>query len=37
MLVPVADQGTRREIWGDLEGSMAAHFDEVPSYFDPYA
>lgn len=37
MLVRVEDQGTRREIWGDLEGSMAPDFDEVPSAFDPYA
>jgi prevent-host-death family protein len=37
MLVRFADEGTRREIWGDLEGSMAADFDEVSSDFDPYA
>lgn len=36
MLVRVEDDGTRREIWGDIEGSMAADFDEVPSDFDPY-
>jgi prevent-host-death family protein len=36
MLVRVEDHGTRREIWGDLEGSMAADFDEVPSDFDPF-
>ena len=37
MLVRVVDEGPRREIWGDLEGSMAADFDEVPSDFDPSA
>lgn len=36
MLVRVEDSGTRREIWGDLEGSMAPDFDEVPSDFDSY-
>ncbi len=36
MLVRVVDEGPRREIWGDLEGSMAADFDEVPGDFDPY-
>jgi prevent-host-death family protein len=37
MLVRVEDQGTRREIWGDLEGVMAEDFDEVPSDFNRYA
>ena len=36
MLVRVQKDGTKREIWGDLEGSMAADFDEVPSDFGPY-
>ena len=36
MLVRVEDHGTKREIWGDLEGSMATDFDEVPSDFEPY-
>jgi hypothetical protein len=35
MLVRVEDEGTRREIWGDLEGSMAADFSELPNDFDP--
>lgn len=37
MLVRVRDDGAKREIWGDLEGSMAADFDDVPSDFKPYA
>ena len=35
-LVRVEDQATKRQIWGDMEGSMAPDFDEVPSEFDPY-
>lgn len=30
-----AKPGTR-EIWGDLEGSMAPDFDETPPEFDAY-
>jgi prevent-host-death family protein len=26
----------RRNIWGDLDGSIATDFDEVPDEFDPY-
>jgi antitoxin (DNA-binding transcriptional repressor) of toxin-antitoxin stability system len=37
MLVRVPEPGTRRKVWGDLDGSMAPDFDEVPSEFDPYA
>ncbi|MFZ0381106.1 MAG: type II toxin-antitoxin system prevent-host-death family antitoxin [Solirubrobacteraceae bacterium] len=37
MLVRVPNGGTRREIWGDLEGSMSVEFDEVPGDFDSYA
>lgn len=36
MLVRVHEDGTKREIWGDLGGSMAPDFDELPSGFDPY-
>jgi prevent-host-death family protein len=36
MLVRVKDHGTKREIWGDLEGTLADDFDEVPSGFEPY-
>ena len=36
MLVRVEDEGTKREIWGDLDGSIGSDFDEVPSGFDPY-
>ena len=36
MLVRVPHGGAKREIWGDLEGSMAEDFDEVPSDFNPY-
>ncbi|HTX11031.1 MAG TPA: type II toxin-antitoxin system prevent-host-death family antitoxin [Solirubrobacteraceae bacterium] len=37
MLVRVPNGGTKREIWGDLEGSMSDEFDEVPGDFDAYA
>ena len=36
MLVRVQEHRTKREIWGDLDGSMAADFDELASDFDPY-
>jgi len=36
MLVRVPQGGTKRQIWGDLEGSMGSDFDEVPSDFAPY-
>jgi prevent-host-death family protein len=37
MLVRVPSGGTKREIWGDLDGSMSPDFDDVPGDFDPYA
>jgi prevent-host-death family protein len=37
MLVRVPARAGKREIWGDLDGSMPADFDEVPSDFDGYA
>jgi prevent-host-death family protein len=37
VLVRIKDDRTKRQIWGNLEGSMAADFDELPSDFDPYA
>jgi prevent-host-death family protein len=37
VLVRIKSDGVRRQIWGDLEGSIAADFDEVPSEFDSYA
>jgi prevent-host-death family protein len=36
MLVRIPAGADGREIWGDLEGSMAADFDEVPGDFDGY-
>ncbi|HZE05406.1 MAG TPA: type II toxin-antitoxin system Phd/YefM family antitoxin [Solirubrobacteraceae bacterium] len=36
MLVRVPRNGTKRRIWGDLEGSMGSDFDELPSDFVPY-
>lgn len=36
-LVRVQSDGPKCEIWGDLEGSMATDFDDVPGDFDPYA
>ena len=37
MLVRVPPSGPKREIWGELDGSMAADFDELPGDFEPYA
>ena len=37
LLVPAPAEPGRRMIWGDLEGSMATDFDELPEEFDPYA
>ncbi len=37
MLVRAPAKTGGRTIWGDLEGSMAADFDEVPPDFDGYA
>jgi prevent-host-death family protein len=37
MLVRVPPHAGRREIWGDLEGSMAPDFDQLPDDFAPYA
>ena len=37
MLVRVHDDGDKREIWGDLDGSVAADFDDLPADFEPYA
>lgn len=36
MLVRVSATGPKRQIWGDLQGSMAADFDEVPGDFADY-
>ena len=36
MLVRVPARPGKREIWGDLQGSIAADFDQVPNDFDPY-
>jgi prevent-host-death family protein len=36
MLVRMPPRAGKREIWGDLEGSMAPDFDEVPSDFHGY-
>ena len=37
MLVRAPTERAGRQIWGDLEGSMAPDFDEVPADFDGYA
>lgn len=37
MLVRVPAHTGKRKIWGDLEGSMAPDFDELPSDFHAYA
>jgi prevent-host-death family protein len=36
MLIRVPHRPGKRQIWGDLEGSMAADFDEAPGDFDGY-
>ena len=37
MLVRVPNGGAKREIWGDLEGSVSDGFDEIPGDFDAHA
>lgn len=37
VLVRAPARAGRREIWGDLEGSMAEDFDELPEGFEAYA
>jgi prevent-host-death family protein len=37
MLVRAPARAGKRMIWGDLGGSMAPDFDELPSDFDRYA
>jgi prevent-host-death family protein len=36
VLVRVPEKPGTRQIWGDLEGSVAADFDELPEDFDGY-
>ena len=36
ILVRVPAPKGGRAIWGDLEGSMSADFDDLPEGFDPY-
>ncbi len=36
VLVRAPQKPGARQIWGDVEGSMAADFDEVPADFDSY-
>jgi len=36
MLVRVPARSGKRAIWGDLEGSMADDFDDVPEDFNGY-
>jgi antitoxin (DNA-binding transcriptional repressor) of toxin-antitoxin stability system len=36
MLVRVPARTDRRQIWGDLPGSMSEDFDELPEDFRPY-
>jgi prevent-host-death family protein len=36
MLVRVPTRAGRRQIWGDLDGSMSPDFDDIPSDLDPY-
>jgi prevent-host-death family protein len=36
MLVRVPARTGRRQIWGDLDGSIGPEFDELPEGFEPY-
>ena len=36
VLVRVQEHTPKRQIWGDLDGSMAPDFDAIPNDFDPY-
>lgn len=36
ILVRAPEQSRKRQIWGDLEGSMADDFDEIPAGLDEY-
>lgn len=37
MLVRAPAKEGRRQIWGDLRGSLGPEFDELPDAFAPYA
>lgn len=37
MLVRAPARAGRRNIWGDLEGSIGPEFDDLPDGFDAYA
>ena len=37
MLVKAPARTGRREIWGDLEGSIGPEFDDLPDEFDDHA
>jgi antitoxin (DNA-binding transcriptional repressor) of toxin-antitoxin stability system len=37
MLVKAPAQPGRREIWGDLDGSIGPEFDELPEGFEPFS
>jgi prevent-host-death family protein len=37
VLVRIRNDDIKRQIWGDLEGSIAGDFDELPSDFERYA
>lgn len=36
LLVRAPAGAGRREIWGDLEGSIGPEFDDLPDGFEPY-
>lgn len=37
MLVRAPARPGRRQIWGDLDGSIGPEFDDLPDGFEPYA
>lgn len=36
VLTRVRSTGEKRNIWGNLEGSLPPEFDDLPDEFDPY-
>lgn len=36
MLVRVSSEPGKRQIWGDLDGTLGPEFDELPPGFEPY-
>lgn len=37
ILTPAPAESARRQVWGDLEGSLGSDFDEIPDDLRDYA